>query len=147
MTNRFETIPTYPPANWERTTPLYRVSHDLHPSQNGRHRHESPFSQILDGACWQQADRSYRRGEIIESKEWPHSTHQPLNFAAKMVLQFFNSAPKSRLAKSPFGPDGRIRLDTGLDGALPNFATISKPRGDDRLTRAHPNEPRPRPAA
>src|SRR5580692_432466 len=97
--DRFSVIPDVAPAGWETTVPLYRVSRPLHPSPNSRHRFEPPFSQILDGSVWQQADRSYRAGEVIESKEWPHSTHRALNYTAMRVLAFFSSAPKSRLAK------------------------------------------------
>jgi hypothetical protein len=39
----------------------------------------------------------------------------PLNYAAQKVLGFFNSAPKSRLTRSPWAID-RLRLDDGLTG-------------------------------
>jgi hypothetical protein len=135
-------IPALPPLNWRREVPKYLVVRDVFPSPNSRHRHESPFSQILDGNCWQQADRIHRAGEVIQSTEWPHPTFQPKNYAAQRVLAFFGSAPKSRLARSPWFDD-QVRLDDGLSNPLPNFATILKPRGDDRLPSAHPNAPRP----
>jgi hypothetical protein len=109
-------IPDTPPANWQREVPRYRVSRDVRPSPNDRHRHELPFSSFSDGSVWQQADRPHSAGEIIETTEWPHVLFFPLNYSAKKVLEFFNGAMKSRLPRSPFGPDGRLRLENGLTG-------------------------------
>jgi hypothetical protein len=122
-----ETVPNSPPANWSREIPKYRVARDVFPCPNSRHRHEPPFSQILDGNCWQQADRIHHSGEVIQSTEWPHPTFQPRNYAARQVLAFFGSAPKSRLARSPW-IDGQVRLDDGLSGAGPTFDQIAAPQ-------------------
>jgi hypothetical protein len=126
--SRFVTIPNEPPKNWDRETPRYRVARDLHPSANSRFRFEPPFSQVMDSSEWQYATRDYRAGEIIEIRDfWPHPSMVALNFAAKKVLQFYNSAPKSRLARSLWAHD-RIRLDDGLSSQGPNVAAILAPR-------------------
>jgi hypothetical protein len=115
-------IPNLPPLSWRREVPKYLVVRDVHPSPNSRHRHELPFSQILDGSCWQQADRAHKAGEVIQSTEWPHPTFQPKNYAARQVLAFFGSAPKSRLPRAPWRGD-RIVLDDGLTGPTqPKFS-------------------------
>jgi hypothetical protein len=105
-----------PTPGWERETPRYRVAFAVHPSQNDRFKTEPPFAQIMDPAEWQYADRAYRAGETVETRLWPHSSWTPLNYTAEMILQYFNGAMKSRLPRSPFGPDGRVRLETGLTG-------------------------------
>jgi hypothetical protein len=143
MSTRFETIPDVAPDGWETTIPRYRVTRPVHPSGNDRHRLEAPFSSSSDPSAWQFAEREYARGEIIETRDlWPHPSFVAMNYAAKRTLEFFDSAPKSRLPRSPsYG--GRIRLETGLDGAKPNVAAILKPRGDDRLRTVSPTAPRP----
>src|SRR5580704_16319668 len=101
--SRFEPIPTTPPRGLGETTPRYRLSRAVHPSANDRHRHEPPFSQIMEADCWQYAICDHMAGEIIETRDfWPHPTFVATNCAARMVLQFFNSAVKSRLPCSPW---------------------------------------------
>jgi hypothetical protein len=42
----------------------------------------------------------------------------PLNFVAKKIMEFFNGQMKSRLPRSPYGYDGRLRLEGGLSGPI-----------------------------
>ena len=100
---------------WEREVPKYRLSRAVRPSPNFRHRHESPFSSFSENDIWQQADREYKAGEIVETKSWPGPGFHPLNYSAEKVLEFFNSAPKSRLGLSPWRDD-RLVLDDGMGG-------------------------------
>jgi hypothetical protein len=65
--SRFEPIPTTPPRGLGETTPRYRLSSAVHPSANDRHRHEPPFSQIMEAGCWQYATCDHMAGEIIET--------------------------------------------------------------------------------
>jgi hypothetical protein len=119
-TNRHAAIPTAPPPGWERETPKYRVSikGGVHPSPNSRFRLEPPFSSCSDSNVWQYCERPHAQGEIIETRDWPHASFTPLNYAAKKVLDFFNSRPKSYLQRSPWA-DGRIRLEDRMTGTLP----------------------------
>jgi len=110
-------IPNEPPPGWEREIPLYRVVRDVHAAPKARFRFEPPFTNILDGAEWQYAERDYKAGEVIESTDWPHPSFSPLNFSAKQVQRFFSTQMKSRMQRSPFS-GGRIRLDNGLTGSL-----------------------------
>jgi hypothetical protein len=119
-TDDLKVIPNLPPLNWRHEVPKYSVVRDVFPCPNSRHRHELPFSQILDGSCWQQADRIHKAGEVIQTTEWPHPTFQPKNYAARQVLAFFGSAPKSRLARAPWR-DGQVFLDDGLSGGMPKI--------------------------
>jgi hypothetical protein len=110
-----------PPPGWERETPKYRATRDLHPSPNDRHRFEPPFSTIWDSDVWQFATRPVTALEELETREWPHPSFRPLNYSAGKVLDFFNSRMKSRLARSPWAGD-QIRLDDGLTGtSQPKF--------------------------
>jgi hypothetical protein len=110
-------IPATPPPGWEREVPKYRVIRDTHPAPKARFRFEPPFASCSESDVWQYGERTVKAGEIIETKEWPHPHFFPLNYAAKTVLGFFNSAPKSRLARSPWASDiDRLRLDDGLTG-------------------------------
>jgi hypothetical protein len=103
-----------PPPGWEREVPRYRVTRDIHPSPNSRHRFEPPFASLSDSSVWQYAERDYKAGEI-ETRDWPHPSFRPLNYSAGKVLDFFNTRQKSRLPRSPWAGD-RIRLDDGLTG-------------------------------
>lgn len=100
---------------WEQITPRYKVVRDVHPSPNPRFKWEKPFAQIFNNDEWQQGDRVYKAGEIIETKSWPHQSFLPLNYSAERVLSFFNARMKSRLTFSPWR-GGRIDLDDGLTG-------------------------------
>jgi hypothetical protein len=104
-----------PPPGWEREVPRYRVTRDIHPSPNSRHRFEPPFASLSDSNVWQNAERDYKAGEEIETRDWPHPSFRPLNYSAGKVLDFFNTRQKSRLPRSPWIGD-RIRLDDGLTG-------------------------------
>jgi hypothetical protein len=95
--------------------PLYRATVDLHPSPNSRHRHEMPFSDFSDPSVWQQTDRPVKRGEIVSTTDWPHSTMMPLNDVGKRIHSYFEIAMKSRLPMSPF-QNGRLVLDDGIGG-------------------------------
>lgn len=129
MSDRFAVIPTSPFPGWDREVPRYRVARSVRPSPNDRFKHELPFSSCSENDVWQYAARIHKVGEIIETKEWPHPSFRPLNFSAKKTLDFFNSAPKSRLARTPWSPaHGRLVLDDGLTGTHPNFAAILAPR-------------------
>lgn len=109
-----------PPPGWEREVPKYRLGRAVHPSPKARHRLEPPFASTTDSDLWQYAERPYKAGEIIETKSWPHPSFQPLNYSATKVLEFFNSATKSRLPLSPWAHD-RIRLDNGLSMQWPSL--------------------------
>ena len=91
-------IPAIPPLNWRREVPKYLVVRDVFPSPNSRHRHESPFSQILDGNCWQQADRIHKAGEIIETTEWPHPTFRPKTLCSADGFSVFRLGAQKPIA-------------------------------------------------
>jgi hypothetical protein len=114
-------IPTTPPANWQREIPKYRVTRETHPAPKARFRTEPPFASGSESDVWQYGDRTLKAGDIVETKEWPHSLFFPLNYSAKRVLDFFNSQMKSRMARSPFFGN-EIRLETGLSGGPPQIA-------------------------
>jgi hypothetical protein len=105
-----------PPSDWEKVVPRYRAVFDVHPSAKSRFRTEPPFAQVMDSAEWQYADRAYRAGDEIETKEWPSPSFRPLNYSAERTLSFFNNQMKSRLPRSPWH-DGRLRLSNGLSDA------------------------------
>jgi hypothetical protein len=107
----------WPPLNWERETPKYRATRDLQPAQMARHRLEPPFEKMWDSDIWQYGERPIMRGEIIESRTWPHESFLAMNYSAGKVLDFFTSRTKSRLPHSPWFVD-RIRLDDGLTGQI-----------------------------
>jgi hypothetical protein len=108
-------IPTTPPDRWEFETPRYRVVRDTQPAEKARFRSETPFASSSSSTTWQYGERPLRAGEIVETTEWPHAAFFPLNFAAKQVLDFFNSRPKSYLQRSPWA-DGRIHLVDRMSG-------------------------------
>jgi hypothetical protein len=109
----------FPPPGWERETPRYRVTIQggVYPSPNSRFRFEPPFESCSDNNVWQYATRPYKPGEIIETREWPHASFRPLNYAAEKVLDFFNTRLRSRLTLSPWLGDS-VRLDDGLSGPM-----------------------------
>lgn len=113
-------IPALPPLNWRKELPKYRIGRAVYPSPNDRHRHELPFSNFSDSGVWQYADRPHAAGEVITSDCWPHPMFVPLNYSAKMVLEFYGLATKSRLPRSPI-VDGRVMLSDGLNGPLPQI--------------------------
>jgi hypothetical protein len=108
-----------PPIGWDREVPRYRVTitGGVYPSPNSRFRFEPPFASCSDNNVWQYATRPYNHGEIIETREWPHASFKPLNYAAEKVIDFFNNRTKSRLARSPWFGD-RVRLADGLSGPM-----------------------------
>jgi hypothetical protein len=116
-------IPTTPPPGWERETPKYRVIRDTKPAPKSRVRFEPPFASGSESDVWQYGERLMKAGEIVETTEWPHPMFFPLNYAAKKVLEFFNSRQKSRLPRSPFAGDV-LRLDDGLGGPLPKLTAL-----------------------
>jgi hypothetical protein len=121
-----------PPQGWEFEIPKYRVARDVRPAERPRYRLETPFSSILDSGIWQYADRVYVAGEIIESKDWPHESFQPLNYSAEKVLSFFRGALRSRLPRTPWHLD-RVRLDSGMSG--PVIPDVKPPRPEPFDTR------------
>ena len=92
--------------------PRYRVTRDVHPSPNRRHRTETPFTSIADSDEWQFAERTHEAGEVIATTAWPHPSFSPQNDSARKVLDFFNSRMKSRMPRSPWR-NGRVFLDDG----------------------------------
>jgi hypothetical protein len=110
-----------PPPGWDRIVPRYRVTRDVQPAEKSRFRSEPPFTEIWSGA-WQYGERPYQAGEEIETTAWPHPSFMPLNFSAERVLEFFKASMKSRLTTAPWH-DGRVRLDNGLTGPLPNVVS------------------------
>ena len=126
-------IPALPPLNWRREVPKYRISRDTRPAPKERFKFEPPFSSSSDPAVWQYSDKLYRANEVIETTEWPNpGTMTPLNYSAAKVLEFFNSAPKSRLQRSPWR-DGQLFLDTGLSNPLPKIGLPKLPTVDMAL--------------
>lgn len=110
--------------DWQYVTPKYRVTRDLHPSPNSRHRFESPFTSMDDNDCWQFADRPLAARSEISTRHWPHPSMMPINESARRVHGYFTTHIKSRLPVSPFRGD-RIHLDDGLTGPTPNIAMNS----------------------
>jgi hypothetical protein len=104
-----------PPPGWERETPKYRVTRNVEPSPNSRHRFEPPFASLSDSSVWQYATQIVNAREEIETRDWPHPSFHPLNYGAGKVLDFFNMRQKSRLPRSPWQGD-RLVLDDGLTG-------------------------------
>lgn len=94
-----------PPIGWHREVPKYRVTIQggVYPSPNNRFRFEPPFASCSDNNVWQYATRPYDHGEIIETREWPHASFHPLNYAAEKVLDYFS---RTRSSRSP-----RVRCD------------------------------------
>ena len=109
------------PAGWDRETARYRVTRDVHPSPNSRHRFETPFSSQSDSDAYQYGERLLIAGEIIETTSWPHPSFWPLNESGRRVHQFFLMRQKSRLPRSPYDSTGKLRLDDGLAGAMPKI--------------------------
>jgi hypothetical protein len=119
--NREPADPATPFPGWEREVPRYRATREVRPGEKARFRFEPPFALASDSDIWQYATRPISAGETIETKEWPHPSFRPLNYAAGKVLDFFNMRQKSRLARSPWEGD-RLRLDDGLTGNEPALA-------------------------
>lgn len=114
-----------PPPGWERETPKYRATRDIHPTTKARFRLEPPFASLSDSDVWQYGEQPIKAGEILETRAWPHPSFRPLNYGAGKVLDFFNSRQKSRLPLSPWRGD-RIVLDDGLTGPTqPKFSINS----------------------
>jgi hypothetical protein len=114
-------IPATPPPGFERETPKYRVIRETFPAEKARFRTEPPFASASDASTWQYGERILKAGEIVETRDWPHPLFFPLNYAAKKVLDFFNSRQKSRLPRSPYDAVGQLRLDDGLIGTMPKI--------------------------
>jgi hypothetical protein len=123
----FDTIPNDPPAGWQFETPKYRVTSDIRPAEKARYRAEPPFAQMSASDIWQYGTRPLKTGEIIETREWPHASFSPLNYAAKKTLEFFNLQMKSRLPRSPWYGD-RLRLDNGLTGDVVTADDATTPK-------------------
>jgi len=104
-----------PPKGWERQVPQYRATRDLHPPVLDRMGHDTPWASTMDEICWQYAPGPIRKGEVVETKSWPHESFEPINYAAKQILQFFNEREKSRMQLSPWF-NGEVRLETGNEG-------------------------------
>jgi hypothetical protein len=113
-----------PPPGWELEVPRYRLTRDLLPAQKARFLHEPPFAETWQSDVWQYGARSYQAGEEIETTAWPHPSMKPLTFGAEKILAFFIGSIKSRLTQVPWH-QGRIRLETGLSGALPKLQTMT----------------------
>jgi hypothetical protein len=129
------------PPDWEFEVPKYRVMRDVWPEANPRFRLERPHSGT-NLSVWQYAERPYKAGEIVETKNWPAADFFPLNYSAEMVLDFFRTRMRSRLQQSPWF-QGRVRLEDGLDAPLPTIGqvrTLNMPKFD-----ASPARPRSAP--
>jgi hypothetical protein len=105
-----------PPPGWEREVPRYQVLRPVRQSPNDNHKHLPPPSYCSDDCIWMYADREYAAGEVVETKFWPHGSFVGLNHVARQILSFLNSAPKSRLGRSPYNSRGELSLETGLTG-------------------------------
>jgi hypothetical protein len=116
-----------PPLNWETEIPRYRVTRDLKPAEKNRFRFEPPFSETWESDTWQYGDRPYVAGNEISTTAWPHPSFRPLNYGAERVLEFYKASTKSRLQLAPWH-QGRVRLETGIGGTLPDLHhIIAKP--------------------
>lgn len=119
-----------PPPGWERETPKYRASRNIEPAQKERFRFEPPFGTGFASDVWQYGERPYKRGEIIETRSWPHESFEPLNYSAEKVLEFFKSRMKSRMTLSPWFGD-QVRLDDGMSGFIPqSLGPVQLPKFD-----------------
>jgi hypothetical protein len=115
-----------PPPGWECETPKYRATRDIEPAEKTRFRFEPPFAKMASSDRWQYGHKSVERGEVIETKFWPHPSFQPINYSAARVLEFFNARQKSRLPWQPWRRD-RVVLDDGLTGPTqPNISINSE---------------------
>jgi hypothetical protein len=120
-------IPTTPPLNWRKEMPVYRVRVETRPAPKTRFRFEPPFAQIMDPSEWQYGERVWPAGSVIATDQWPCAgTMIALNYSAREVLAFFGSAPKSRLARSPWF-DGQVRLQDGLSSDGPPKIVAPQP--------------------
>ena len=112
-------IPNLPPLNWKREIPKYRISRETKPAPKERFRFEPPFSSGSESDVWQYGQRIHKAGEVIATTFWPNpGTMTALNYSARQVLAFYGSAPKSRLARSPWFDD-QVRLQDGLSSDGP----------------------------
>jgi hypothetical protein len=121
-----------PPPGWDRIVPIYKATRDLRPAELDRHRSEPPFSKVFVSDVWQYGERPIKRGEVIETRAWPHESFSPLNYGAGKVLDYFNMRQKGRLGRSPWFVD-RIRLDDGLSG--PTSFEVKSPKPQPMNTR------------
>ena len=118
-TDTRQVIPALPPLNWRREQPRYRISRDTKPAPKERFRFEPPFSSGSESDVWQYGQRIHKAGEVIATTFWPNpGTMTALNYSARQVLAFYGSAPKSRLARSPWFDD-QVRLEDGLSSDGP----------------------------
>ena len=106
-----------PPIGWQHEVPKYRARRDIQPMEKARFRTEPPFGTGVGVDRWQYGTREIKRGEIIESKDWPHVSFEPMNYSAEQVLKFFNTREKLRLPTTPWFGNG-IRLDDGNGPAV-----------------------------
>jgi hypothetical protein len=102
-----------PPQGWELEVPKYKVTREVVPSPRPRHRTEPPFAYDFQTDVWQYAARVYKAGEIVETKDWPHSSFLGITYGAKMILEFFKSRPRSSLTTTPWDLN-QIRLVGGM---------------------------------
>lgn len=115
------------PHGWDSEVPEYVATMPLRPAERERYRHEKPFSSTGAVDVWQfcPADKPVAAGQKISTTSWPHATFRPTNETARRVLNFFKNAQKSRLPQSPWY-QGRLRLDDGLSGAIPEARLVSR---------------------
>jgi hypothetical protein len=102
-----------PPRGWERETPRYKATRDLHPPALARMGLETPWTSCNNEHTWQYAPGTVRDGEIVATTSWPHESFRPLNESAKRIHNFFSTATKSRMQLRPWA-DGRINIDDGM---------------------------------
>ena len=120
-----EPIPNVPPRGWEQILPRYRIINDVAPPAKPRFARECPFSTFPVDQ-WQYGTRTMKRGEIIETGEWPApGAFFALNYSAKRVLEFFNSGMKSRMPRSPWRGDRLVLEDGVSSNGAPSY---TKPR-------------------
>jgi hypothetical protein len=75
-----------PPAGWRNEVPKYRARRDIQPTERARYRTEPPFGTGFGSDRWQYGTREIKRGEIIETKDWPHPSFEPLNYELSQNL-------------------------------------------------------------
>jgi hypothetical protein len=112
--------------------PKYRVTREIQAAEKSRFRLERPFTEQSDPDRWQYGERTFKPGEIIETREWPHPSFFPLNDVAKRVRDYFGTRQKSRLQRSPYDASGRLNLDDGLTNPLPKIGLPKLPSVDLR---------------
>jgi hypothetical protein len=111
--------------DWDRTIPKYLVTRDLHGPVHRRLIHESPVSFSSDDSCFQYSPpEGLKAGQEVELTSWPHTSMRPINQSGRMVMEFFRTRMKSRMALRPWNGT-KIVIDDGLTSAGPPKSVLA----------------------